>query len=131
MSQYHQILFMLITGSMYRALKTKLLMLLIAFLGIFHGSLSMAATNSWTRAEAAIHKFMEQRIAEVKLYLGNESPESVEVRDPLLKQYLPDIRLFILDTGLVSVSRIFFVDEQANISDLGHGHWQGVDERGT
>ncbi|MHC4617771.1 MAG: hypothetical protein ACYTEQ_08455 [Planctomycetota bacterium] len=92
------------------------------------------AERNWKQAEAKWLGFVEpylKRVREEARRTGKLEKEPdigcVELRSFLISKYLPDYKLYIIETGIISFSKLFAVSSRGEILDLKSGSFGSVD----
>jgi len=85
--------------------------------------------DDWEMAEEEFIQYITPHLERLRKKLNSPHIDYMHIKDKLLKKYLPEFRLYVIDSTLASSSRIFFVHQTGKIYDMGHGNWRSTDEK--
>jgi len=81
---------------------------------------------AWEKAEQRFVKFITPIIEEARARLGDSQIQWSEVRNDLLRKYMPDVRLYVRDGAFDAKTKIWALKKDGEIVDLGDGLWKGA-----
>ena len=96
-----------------------------------YGYTDETKADIWDKAEGKFIRHISPQLERLRRRLNNPHLNVMQIRDPLLKKYLPGFRLYVIDSNLAQSSRVFFVHQKGRVFDLGYGSWISTDSKGT
>jgi hypothetical protein len=82
--------------------------------------------KEWADAERKFVEFVSPLLKEARARLNDPHIQWAQVKNDLLRKYLPDVRLYIRDGAYTGETKIWIVAKDGRIEDLGDGTWTGV-----
>ena len=86
--------------------------------------------QAWSKARIKWLEFVEPYLEKVRRKHKDPSINYVEVRSVLISKYLPDYKIYIIETNVISFSKLFAVSIIGEILDLKSGSFGSVDPNG-
>jgi len=114
-----------------RKLFVSLLILAVCFCSLPAGAENTPPENNWELALKNLREHVAPIIEKAETLTENKNVRLVQYQSGLLSKYLPEYRLYVVDSGLISIDRIFLLKADGTFHSLGHGHWESIDEEGT
>jgi len=79
--------------------------------------------DRWRQAEEKWQAFVEPYIEKIRKEDSDESIDCVEIRSELISKYLPEYRIYAIETVKFSRASLFAVSTNGEITDLTKGGW--------
>jgi 3-oxoacyl-ACP reductase-like protein len=85
-----------------------------------------ANAKEWADAERKFVEFITPVLKEARARLNDAHIQWAQVKNDLLRKYLPNVRLYIRDGAYTGETKIWILTRDGQILDLGDGTWTGV-----